>query len=421
MSLANRQTRALLGTAILALGLGGCGAFPSDIGAQKAGPGGAVADAPSSTSRTFAGTEGLSVTVTGLRLGGDAWSDEPLTLTANGRSGPVSFALDDESGGRILASDVASAVLVAGRQGGARGCTDVVRVTDPLGGGLVEVRLDVYPHPAEEHGAPHAGGDCWWVDVNGTPGALDAVLSATGLRGDDARANALAAFYVHRAVLRSLRTFFADLPVEFPLDPPAGRLRPADGSWMAGTPTGYSAIAIAAGPQPGLLGLALLDGVANENHEGNRGPYGVHPDQVVGIFNASHDNTRLPHAPVDASDVAALESLVYGGGTAGGRTFEIRRIADGLGRTIAVIVAHEIGHSLGLPHQNSPGSIMSSQIGVSPSIPYAFTPEHLAQLRGALPGVGRTAGAGKPWAAWAKPVLLPEGGVEACWAAPAGR
>jgi hypothetical protein len=64
---------------------------------------------------------------------------------------------------------------------------------------------------------------------------------------------------------------------------------------------------------------------------------------------------------------------------------------------------------------------MSSQIGVSPSIPYAFTPEHLAQLRGALPGVGRAAGAGKPWAAWAKPALLPEGGVEACWAAPAGR
>src|SRR5205814_1952604 len=76
------------------------------------------------------------------------------------------------------------------------------------------------------------------------------------------------------------------------------------------------------------------------------GDLGVFVDEIVYYFNSSYSNTQLPANPVGASDVAALKALLYGTASPGGRYTEIRRVGEGLGRTMAAVAAHEIGHSL---------------------------------------------------------------------------
>jgi hypothetical protein len=349
--------------------------------------------------------------VEGLRLGSDAWSDVPLTLTSFGRTGSANFALaDNRSGGRILSSDGTVCVYVPGHDGSRTGCTDVVRATDSASGATFDLGISVLPHPAADFVVPHSASDIWYVDFFGKHGShsyssdFEEVLASAGLHADGL-AGMLSSFYVRRETLKRLRTFYGDLPISFPLDVPVGLVRPAAGSWLSGGPGQYGMISVMHSEHSGLLGLAFQDPL-NEVHESNTwapgvGTLGVFPINAMSLFNGAYNNVALGSAPVNESDVPALHALVYGLLSPGGRYEELRRIGLGLANTLAVLLAHEIGHSVGLNHSSpsSPGSIMNSQSAVSPSISYAFTASDLAHLRTALPGAGRGSSPSKPGAA----------------------
>jgi hypothetical protein len=81
------------------------------------------------------------------------------------------------------------------------------------------------------------------------------------------------------------------------------------------------------------------------------------------------------------------------------------------GRSVAVILAHEIGHSLGLGHVDAAvsGALMGSSTYHYPGAEHAFVAANRDLLRAALPGPGRVTGSAKPDAS-----PMPEGGVAAC-------
>jgi hypothetical protein len=380
------------------------------------------------------GVDALYLDVSGLRFG-DAWSGTSLVVTARGQSGAVRFqVLDAPSGGRLGATDAATAVYVPG-SAGAIGCTDRIRATDDAGASA-EVALHVMPNAEENHVASFSGTDVWMVDFNRKVGThpfardFDEALAAIGMRGptsysaDGNEADLLASFLVRREVLRRLNVLYLrdpdggpganGLPITFPMEEPVGFQCPPPGGWLSGAPWRYGVMSVLDGVAPGLLGLAWQDGATNATHENDTttsaGSLGVFVNRAVVEFNFAWQNQILVADPIGPADVATLRALVYFQPTSGARADEIVRITQGFGQVLGTLCAHEIGHSVGLAHTipTIPGSVMNGSATILPSVVEAFLPDDIDRLRTALPGVGRS-GAAKPG-----PALLPEGGVEAC-------
>jgi hypothetical protein len=397
-------------------------------------------------------TLGLSVGVFGMvatsgLLEGKAWTGVPVTVTCSGATGDVRFeVVSSGSSGAYGPVDPAggSAIWYPGTLGGS-GRSDVLRAVDTASGAQAHVAFEVRTDPTASHAAEFGRTDVWYVDPSpkvGTHGfATDfhSVLATAGLRqasstsADGAPCDRLAEMCVRLALLRHLNVFYlrnadgsqgeAGLLVSFPYRAPPGHERPVPGTSLDGRSDRYSVISLLHGTRQSVVGTAFLDGETNPLHENNTtapgaGELGVFANQFVSLFNMTYNNWELTERPITAGDVPALEAVLYGQSLPAGRAEAIRAAIDGLGRSVAAVAAHEIGHSLGLSHTapSEPGSIMNATGVVSPSASYRFTDADQARLRARLPGLGRFGPAtAKPGASGQVAASsLPEGGIQVC-------
>jgi hypothetical protein len=295
---------------------------------------------------------------------------------------------------------------------------DIVRATDQ-DGFFDEVSISVGDDPFVGFTAAWGSTDVWWIDwdviYDPTPtyfADFDEVLVALGLRASGStgaqgsEADQLAKFLVIRRTLGWLSRYYGNnddgspapggLSISF-VGPagPGGGITPSVGGVIGAAPNRYSSICIRYGNTGGVVGTAWLDDTNNsiEHDCGDPSgtPLGIFANRVLSVYLPSFNN-GIASNPVGASDVLALRSLLDGNAPSGARQQAIYGVANGFGKILAAVLAHEIGHSLGLYHSSpsgGSGDIMNASLFVSPSTNYAFNPGHWATLLTNLPGPNR--------------------------------
>ena len=334
-----------------------------------------------------------------------------LSFTASGGVAAYQFSLPVNMSGATLTGN---GDYTSGSSSG----IDVVRATD-ADGFFEEVAVTVGSDPFVGFDAIWGSTDVWWInwDVTYDPSPvyatdLDEVLVALGLRqsGSTAalgtEADQLARLLLLRRALGHLSTYYGNgidgnplpggLSISFvkPTGPTTGNT-PGVGGVLPAAPLRYGTICVRYGSASGVVGTAWLD-PTNVNVEHNCGTpsgtaLGVFANRVLPSYLTSFNNS-IAASPVGAADVPGLQAMLGGGAPANAREQAIFAVADGYGRVVAAVLAHEIGHSLGLNHSSpsgGSGDIMNAALTVSPSVSYSFNSGHWGTLQSSLPGPNR--------------------------------
>jgi hypothetical protein len=392
-------------------------------------------DGLTSASRCLAlAVDTFGTSMDGLNFG-EAWAGEPITLDAVGCTSPTTFeVVRNDSGGAFDHLDEAAgrAVWVPG---GNVPAADLIRVTDTESGAVSEVEVAVVAHPAPHYVAEFGSTDVWYVNAShgfgphGLPRDWDDALVMVGLRSTSyvpTLADEMASWLVRRRLLATLNVLFGrnedgtrgdGVAISFPFKrPKAPYTAPLPGTWATGAPGRYNVMSLVHGSNRSIAGFAFQDGVTNERVENDttsadHPELGVHVNQIAYFFNAGYQNNTLPYEPVSPADEPILRALIHGDACSGARAEMLQWVIQGLGESLAGVVAHEIGHSLGLEHTTPsvPTSIMGSSSAISPYAKLRFVTSDMDQLRSILPGPGRMGGSQKTGDA-----SLPPGGIAAC-------
>jgi len=337
---------------------------------------------------------------------------ETVDIDVRGGARPYTARLAvDTSGARLEQPAETRFRYVPGASAAA--VADQVEVADARGR-RVGVDFDLDDGPMAGFRPSFGETDCWLVrfDARRDPSNpyrsdLERELARFGLRTDGAHDpggihDELALALVKRTVLGHVQRFFlghadggrdaASLRVSF-FAAPEGGIAPPDGAAFVAGPMTYNVMEVAWQPRDGVLGRAFLDAPANGNVESDAGvmagglALGVDVAESSDYYGQVY-GPGLAGAPIGSADVALLRDLHSGLPPSGPRAQAIHATVDSFAYRLGQVIAHEVGHSVGIAHNAAPGSLLYSIVYFT-GPPPAFLPGEVAQLAGALPGPGR--------------------------------
>jgi len=360
----------------------------------------------------------FDVTVSGLE-DGEAWTGTAYQIFGSSLDPITSVIVLAGGSGSTATLDDPFDGFATIRVGATPG-TDPVRV-GVASGAVTEFVVSVVANPAPQMVAHFGTTDVWRVRFDEKEDAshayasdFDKALVTLGLRAvasvgaAGTRSDRLARLLVRKRLCRHLGGCFRLAPdgtptaaapmISFPLSPPFGPLfkAPPAGTSIPGAKNTYNVIGVHAGPADGSFGYSVQEDTINSSIDdlasipGRR--RGVFLEAFTPRFQAQYANTVLPAAPIGPADEATLTALLYDGVPSDARATEIERIADGAGRILAGLLAHEIGHALGLQHPfGANGSLMDPLVGLNfaPTTPFTLSAGDLTTLQSILPGPGR--------------------------------